>query len=274
MSSTLSVSATLSSSGLAPLEAKLLLGHILGRDRAWLAAHADASIDGEQHRRFDALMRRRHAGEPIAYLLGRREFYGLDLEVTPDVLIPRPETELLVDFALEKIHRDAPAQVLDLGTGSGAMALAIAQRRPMAQIIAVDASTAALVVARRNAQRLGIDNVQWMESDWFSKVPHETFAVIVANPPYISSNDPHLNEGDIRFEPRSALTPGFDGLAAIRTIVGEAPAHLLAGGCIAIEHGFDHADAVQALLRAAGFTAIAARRDLAGILRTTFATWG
>jgi release factor glutamine methyltransferase len=271
MTSALRVSAALAASGLVPLEAKLLLGHVMCRDRAWLAAHPETLLDDAQKRQFDALARRRHHGEPIAYLTGRREFYGIELEVTPDVLIPRPETELLVDFALERIAPDVDARVVDLGTGSGAIALALAQARPKARVMGVDASPFALAVARRNGQRLDIGNVEWVESDWFASVPHESFTLIVANPPYIGSSDRHLDEGDVRFEPRIALTPGSDGLAAIRTIVREAAARLVAHGWIGIEHGFDQADAVQWLLSDAGFVSVATRRDLAGIPRTTIA---
>lgn len=274
MSPALRVSAALAASGLIPLEAKLLLGHALGQDRAWLAAHGDTPLSIEQRRRFEQLAQRRHRGEPIAYLVGWREFYGLVFEVTPDVLIPRPETELLVDFALERIASDVAMRVLDLGTGSGAVAVAIAHTRPLARVTAVDVSPAALAVARRNAHRHAVANVEWLESDWFSSLAAERFELIVSNPPYVAAGDRHLVEGDLRFEPPAALTAGGDGLTAIRAIVAGAAAHLAEGGWIGIEHGYDQAAAVQALMRDAGFADIATRRDLAGIPRTTVARRG
>src|SRR5437762_3500144 len=179
------VSAALAMSGLNPLEAKLLLAHVLGRDRAWLAAHGDAALTGEQARAFDTLARRRHDGEPIAYLTGRREFFGLDLEITTDVLIPRPETELLVEIALVHLTSETPVRVLDLACGSGAVALAIANERPHASALGADVAPAAVALARRNAQRLGIGNVEFIESDWFARVPREPFALHAANPPYV-----------------------------------------------------------------------------------------
>jgi release factor glutamine methyltransferase len=274
MSPALRASAALAVSGLIPLEAKLLLGHVLGQDRAWLAAHGDTPLSIEQRRRFEQLVRRRHQGEPIAYLVGWREFYGLVFEVTPNVLIPRPETELLVDFALERIARDAAVRVLDLGTGSGAVAVAVAHARPLARVTAVDVSPAALALARRNAHRHAVANVEWLESDWFSGLAARRFELIVSNPPYVAAGDRHLVEGDLRFEPAAALTAGGDGLTAIRTIVAGAGGHLAEGGWIGIEHGYDQAAAVQALLRDAGFADMATRRDLAGIPRTTVARRG
>jgi release factor glutamine methyltransferase len=264
------VSAALAVSGLVPLEAKLLLAHVLGRDRAWLAAHGDAALEPAQACAFDALVRRRSAGEPVAYLTGRREFFGLDLEVTPDVLVPRAETELLVELALSWLAPDAAVRVLDLGCGSGAVALAIARERPRASVIGVDLSPAPVELALRNGQRLGIANAAFIESDWFARVPPEPFALIVANPPYVAEEDPHLSESDLRFEPRSALVSGRDGLDCLRVIVAAAPAHLASGARLALEHGYDQAEAVRALLSEAGFAAIASARDLAGIERVTY----
>ncbi len=263
------VSAALAVSGLNPLEAKLLLAHVLERDRAWLAAHGDAALTREQARAFDALARRRHDGEPIAYLTGHREFFGLDLEITPDVLIPRPETELLVELALAWLATDATERVLDLGCGSGAVALAIAHERPRAAVLGADLAAAAVALARRNAARLGIVNATFVESDWFTRVPRERFAVIVANPPYVAEHDPHLRQGDLRYEPSGALSPGGDGLDAVRAIIAAASGHLAPGGALAFEHGHDQAAAVHALLRDAGFVAITSARDLAGIPRVT-----
>jgi release factor glutamine methyltransferase len=264
------VSSALAMSGLVPFEARLLLAHVIDRDRAWLAAHGDAPLTRDQALAFDALARRRRDGEPVAYLIGRREFFGLDLEVTRDVLIPRPETEVLVELALGWLDKDASARVLDLGSGSGAVALAIARERPHAAVVGADISGAAIALARRNAERLGIGNVTFIESDWFARVPPERFALIVANPPYVAEEDPHLGRGDLRFEPASALASGNEGLDAIRAIVAAAPGYIAPGGALAFEHGHDQAAAAQALLRDAGFGEITSARDLAGIQRVTY----
>jgi release factor glutamine methyltransferase len=270
MSTPVTVSRALSASGLVPFEAKLLLAHVLGRDRAWLAAHAGEGMTAEQAKTFDALARRRRNGEPVAYLIGRREFYGLDLEITPDVLIPRPETELLVDLALARLSIDSETRVLDLGTGSGAVALAIAAARRKAQVVGTDVSGPALALAARNAARLGIGNVTFVESDWFEALPDERFDLVAGNPPYVAAGDSHLTEGDLRHEPQHALTPGGDGLGAIRAIVAAAPAHLSRGGWLLLEHGYDQADTVGAWFRDAGFADVGAARDLAGILRVSY----
>jgi len=270
MSTPTTVSRALAASGLVPFEAKLLLAHVLGRDRAWLAAHADETVASEQAKAFDALARRRRNGEPVAYLIGRREFYGLDLEITPDVLIPRPETELLVELALARLPDDRAIRVLDLGTGSGAVALAIAAARRGAHVVGTDVSLPALALAARNAARLRIDNVTFVESDWFAALADERFDLIAGNPPYVAAGDPHLTEGDLRYEPQHALTAGADGLNAVRTIVAASPAHLAAGGWLLLEHGHDQADVVGALLRDTGFADIGAARDLAGILRVSY----
>ena len=264
------VSAALAMSGLVPFEAKLLLAHVMDRDRAWLAAHGDAQLKREQALAYDALARRRRNGEPVAYLTGRREFFGLELEVTSDVLIPRPETELLVELALAWLDNEAAARVLDLGCGSGAVALAIARERPRAGVIGADVSPAAVALARRNAERLAIGNAAFIESDWFHRVPREPFALIVANPPYVAEEDAHLGQGDLRFEPAAALVSGGDGLDAIRATVAAAPGYLAGRSMLALEHGFDQAQAVQTLLRNAGFGEIASARDLAGIPRVTY----
>jgi release factor glutamine methyltransferase len=263
------VSSALALSGLIPFEARILLAHVLGCDRAWLAAHGDAPLTREHAKTFEALARRRRDGEPVAYLIGRREFFGLDLEITPDVLIPRPETELLVEQALLSIAADAPARVLDLGCGSGAVALAIAHARPLARVLGADVAPAAVALARRNATRLSIGNAEFIVADWFDGVPHERFDLIVANPPYVAGGDPHLEEGDLRFEPQLALTPGSDGLSAIRAIVVAAPAYLASRGVLAVEHGHDQARAAQTLLSGAGFLEVLSLRDLSGILRVT-----
>jgi release factor glutamine methyltransferase len=269
MSLPMTVSRALARSGLVPLEAKILLAHVLGQDRAWLAAHGDGALTREQATAFDLLARRRHDGEPVAYLTGRREFFGLDIEVTREVLIPRPETELLVEFALAALPEKTPSRVLDLGCGSGAVALAIARERPLAAVLGADLAPAAVELARRNAQRLAVGNATFLVSDWFAGVPRQSFDLVVANPPYIAGNDPHLAQGDLRFEPPLALTPGADALSAIRGIAAAAPAYLAPHGALALEHGHDQAEAVRALLAGAGFRELRSARDLAGIQRVT-----
>jgi len=262
------VSRSLAASGLIPFEAKILLGHVLRRDRAWLAAHGDQPMTANEAKTFDALARRRRNGEPVAYLTGRREFYGLDLEVTPDVLIPRPETELLVELALVRIDANEHTEVLDLGSGSGAIALAIASERPHSAVLGVDVSAAAVALARRNASRLSVGNAAFIESDWFSAVPRKRYDAIIANPPYVAAGDEHLSQGDLRFEPPAALSAGADGLNAIRSIIAGAAAYLSPEAWLLIEHGYDQQDAVLAMLREAQFSDVQSRRDLAGVPRT------
>lgn len=247
-----------------PGEAALLLAHLLGRDRGWLYAHGDAPVPAEAAARFEALVARRAAGEPVAYLVGRRGFWRFDLAVTPDTLVPRPETELLVELALARIPADAEARVADLGTGSGAIALAIALERPRAAVVATDRSEAALEVARGNGVALGLGNVAFRAGDWLQPLAGERFDAIVSNPPYIADGDAHLGQGDLRFEPREALASGADGLDAIRAIVREAPAHLHPGGWLLFEHGWEQGAAARALLREAGFAQVETRQDLEG----------
>ena len=261
------IRAALERSGLVPLDAQVLLAHAIGHDRTWLAAHAGEALPRAGADSFFALAKRRRDGEPVAYLTGVREFWGLALAVSPAVLIPRPETETLVELALARLPDDRDIAVLDLGTGSGAIALAIAHERPRATVIATDASADAAAVARANAQRLGLTNVEVRHGDWFAGLPNTRFDLIAANPPYVAAADPHLGEGDVRFEPRAALTPGDDGLAALRTIGGGARSYLARGGTLVVEHGYDQSAAVRALFAAAGFTDIVAARDLAGIPR-------
>ena len=253
-------------------EAEVLLAHAIGRDRAWLYAHADDPLPVAQAIEFHRLLTRRAAGEPVAYLTGRREFWSLDLTVTPDGLIPRPETELLVELALQKIPQHAQVEIIDLGTGSGALALALARERPRARVLAGDLSAAALAVARANAQRLGIGNVEFAQSDWFAAFGGRCFDVVVANPPYIADNDAHLARGDLRFEPRAALASGADGLDAIRAIVRAAPAHLKPGGWLLFEHGLEQGDAARGLLASAGYAGVFTARDLEGRERVSGAT--
>lgn len=250
----------------------MLLGHVLERNRAWLIAHADDALAPEQADAFFALARRRREGEPVAYLTGAREFWGLSLRVSSAVLIPRPETETLVEVALAHLPKDRATRVLDLGTGSGAVALAIAHERAQAHVVATDVSPDALDIARENARALSIANVQWLRSDWYAQLPRdaEPFDVIVSNPPYVEAGDAHLGEGDVRYEPAHALTPGVDGLLALRRIIAEASSRLREGGCIAVEHGYDQAEAVRGLFVSSGYANVRTARDLAGIERVTY----
>ncbi|KNH09920.1 Protein-N(5)-glutamine methyltransferase PrmC [Candidatus Burkholderia brachyanthoides] len=261
----------LRASVLPPLEARILLMHVLGWRRTELITRDHEPLPDDAIARFEALGARRAAGEPIAQLTGRREFFGLDFDVTPDVLIPRPETELLVETALGLIADTPNARALDLGTGTGAIAVSIAHARPDARVWAVDRSAAALDVARANVARLlEHDTVHFVESDWTAKVdPSLLFKVIVSNPPYIAGDDPHLDQGDLRFEPRGALTDDADGLSAIRAIIESAPFLLARNASLWIEHGYDQADAVRRLLQARGFTEVQSKRDLADIERAT-----
>jgi len=271
MTDPVTVRRALAQSGLVPIDAQVLLAHLLGRNRAWLAAHGEDPVPPMEAQAFFALARRRREGEPVAYLTGIREFWGLPLAVCAAVLIPRPETEAVVEIALARLPEDSGTRVLDLGTGSGAIALAIAHDRPRAQLLATDVSAAALAVARDNAERLGLANVAFLQSDWYAEVPAPwrggRFDVVASNPPYIVAGDPHLAAGDLRHEPAGALSPGRDGLAAFRQIVAGARECLVPGGTLVVEHGFDQAQAVRALFAAAGFTDVLAKRDLAGIPR-------
>ena len=251
------------------VDAEWLLAHVVGQPRTWLFAHASEPAAPDVVERFEVLMVRRQAGEPVAYLTGTQGFWTLELEVSPSTLIPRPETELLVELALARIPVDARARIADLGTGSGAIALAIAKERPRASLIATDASNAALEVARRNATRNRIANIEFREGDWFAPLAGETFELIASNPPYIAVSDPHLGEGDLRFEPPTALSSGADGLDAIRRIVRDAPTHLMKGGWLLLEHGWDQGEAVRALLQAAGFIDVETVQDLEGRDRVT-----
>jgi len=257
----------LQTGGLPRLEAQMLLLHALGQPpqaRAWLLAHDDAALPADAATRLHALATRRLAGEPMAYLTGEKHFHGLRLQVDARVLDPRDDTETLVDWALALLPADAPRRVLDLGTGSGAIALAIAHARPQARVTAVDASADALTVARANAGQLGLA-VTLHHGDWLAPVAGERFDLIVSNPPYIAEGDAHLPA--LAHEPRSALVSGADGLDDLRRIVATAPAPLAPGGWLLLEHGWDQAAAVRALLTDAGFTQVQSRRDLAGIER-------
>jgi release factor glutamine methyltransferase len=253
------------------LDAEVLLMHVTGLARSALITHAGEALTAEQAQRLHALLARRAHGEPIAYLTGRREFWSLDLNVTPDVLIPRPETELLVEQALARIPPDAAWTLADLGTGSGAVALALARERPRCRVIATDISAAALAVARRNAERLGIHNIEFRHGEWLASLAGLAIDLMVSNPPYVAEGDPHLAQGDLRFEPQTALVAGHDGLAAIRRIAAGAAAHLGPDGWLLLEHGADQGAAVARILAEQGFTAIAGYRDLADLDRVTAA---
>lgn len=248
--------------GLQRIDAEFLLGHYLAKPRAWLYAFSDQPLSDRQVEDFMALAKRRAAGEPVAYITGRRGFWSFDLYVSPDTLIPRPETELLVELALAHIPENHPCRILDLGTGSGAIALALAHERPSVQVTAVDVSGAALAVANRNAAELKLRNLLFIRSHWFAELADQLFDVIVSNPPYIEACDTHLQQGDLRFEPRSALASGEDGLDDIRGIVSEAPQHLSRHGWLLIEHGWNQGKAIRQLFNAAGFIDVATEQDL------------
>ena len=249
------------------VDARVLACHLLGVGRAWLMANPMHVLTESQDAQYDSLVARRAMGVPVAYLVGTREFYGRDFEVGPAVLIPRPETETLVEAALARLGPGA--DVLDLGTGSGALAVTLACERPGAAVHAVDSSAEALALARANAARHGA-KVEFALGNWYEPFAGRRFDVVVANPPYVAAGDHHLAEGDLRFEPRGALTDGSpDGQDAIRAIVAGAAAHLKSGGWLLIEHGYDQARDARALLEAAGFTDLVSIPDLAGIARVS-----
>jgi len=253
----------------AKFEAQLLLQNTLNVNRAWLLAHELDMLPSKAIADFEALLTRRLLGEPVAYILGYREFYGLNLTVTPDTLIPRPDTETLVEAALEKTPADTSCSILDLGTGTGAVALAIAKHRPHAQVMALDASHAALRIAEHNAKQLGLAHINFTLSHWFSAVEGERFNLIVSNPPYIEQHDPHLSQGDLRFEPMSALASGADGLDDIREIVAHSLIHLLPQGWLMLEHGYNQAQLVADLMAESGLVDINTIQDLGGNDRVT-----
>lgn len=252
-------------------ERRQLAAHALERTTAWVFAHEDHRPSAERAERLVELLARRVHGEPMAYLLGRREFYGRDFEISPAVLIPRPETEHLVEVALNVLPAGT-ARVVDVGTGSGCIALTLACERPDWQIVGTDIAGDALAMAERNRDRLDCTNVRWHRADLLDGVDGP-FDAIVSNPPYVASGDPHLDRGDLRFEPRTALTDENDGLALIRRLIGEAASRLVPGGWLWLEHGHDQAATVRELLMTAGFKAVASRRDLAGIERISGGRW-
>jgi len=252
------------------LDNRVLLCHALGLSRVGLITQSERALSAQEAQRFAALVQRRLDGEPVAYIVGQREFFGLPFEVSPAVLIPRPDTELLVELTLERLPPEgAGGRVLDMGTGSGAIAVAVARTRPDADVTALDVSAGALAVAARNAAS-NQARVRFLQSDWYAALAAtEAFDVIASNPPYIASGDRHLSEGDLRYEPASALTDHADGLSALRTIIAGAPQHLKPQGWLLMEHGYDQAAAVRALLAGADYLDVQSWRDLAGIERVT-----
>ena len=280
----------------ARIEVQCLLQEVLKVNRAYLLTHPERELNADEAARYSKLFDRRLQGEPIAYLLERREFFGLNFKVSPATLIPRPDTELLVELALQKTPSPQPSggtisqstksasgqvagypvngrgsffRVLDMGTGSGAIALAIAYARPDVEVVAVDASEAALIVAKFNAQALKVHNARLLHSDWFTALADERFDLIVSNPPYIEADDVHLSQGDVRFEPLTALASGSDGLDDIRRISSQAKGHLNNGGWLMLEHGYNQAAHVRDLLQRAGFAEVSSHRDMSGIERVT-----
>ncbi len=247
------------------LDAEVLLCHVLDVTRSYLYAWSDKVITANNYNQFQELLEHRIKGVPIAYIIDNKEFWSLDLQVSENTLIPRPETELLVELVLARLDLNSQAKVIDLGTGSGAIALAIAKERANCNVIATDKSTTALAIAKQNAKKLGLERVKFLQSDWLNNLGIAD--IIVSNPPYIATTDPHLNQGDVQHEPRTALVAGYDGLADIRTIIAQAPNHLTAGGCLLLEHGYDQATAVRDLLKQ--FKFVETYQDLAGLDRVT-----
>lgn len=250
------------------MEAEILLCHALDVSRSFLFANPDLTVPLKRRADFLVLVRRRCHGEPVAYLTGKRAFWTMELKVSPDVLIPRPETELLVELALELIPQDRPWRVADLGTGSGAIALAIASERPGCQVLASDLSESALEIARENARHLGIESVSFYQGSWLEPLPGN-FQLIVSNPPYVARDNPHMQRGDCRFEPVMALSPGGDGLEAIRHICAVAARRLDSGGWLLVEHGYEQASTVREQFVLGGFESVSTSADLAGLDRVS-----
>lgn len=256
------------------LDLELILAQLLGKDRTWLYTWPETPLTADQLAEFERALQRRRAGEPVAHIIGRRDFWTLSLQVDNSTLIPRPDSERLVELALELTAGRAPGRALDLGTGTGALALAFASERPGWQVSGLDVSADAVALAERNRQALALGNVAFAQSDWFAALaPGERFHLIFANPPYIDPNDPHLSEGDVRFEPRSALVAKKGGLADIEHIINTAPRFLVPGAWLLLEHGWDQGPAVRDRLAAAGFSAPTSHRDLGNRERVTQGRW-
>lgn len=256
----------------ARLEARVLAAHAWQVDRTWLIAHDTDPLGDPQVTIFQSLLARRLVGEPVAYILGEKEFYGRMFKVTPDVLIPRPETELLVETALKCLPNERPVRILDIGTGSGCIALSLALERPDCSVTAVDLSARALTIAQENARRLHTQ-VQLLQSNLFDSLGDARFNLIISNPPYIPASDPHLRQGDVRFEPKLALTAGPEGLDTLKPLVQTAPNHLVSGGWLMLEHGWDQQDSCHSLLVESGFMKVQCLLDLAGHGRLTLGQW-
>ena len=251
------------------VDARLLLQHVLDVEHAFLLTHPDQVLTSQQTDDFSRLVRQRSDGIPVAYLIGRRDFYDLTFKVTEAVLIPRPETELLVELALKLIPDNQFCKILDLGTGSGAIAITIAKHRPQSQVTAIDLSSEAIAVSRWNAANLEVNNISLRTGNWFDELSGEKFDLIVSNPPYVAENDPHLQQGDLRFEPQMALSTGDNGLACIRHIIAAAPNYLVNDGWLLLEHGYDQAAACRRLFGDRDFSNICSYPDLAGIMRVS-----
>ncbi|TFZ51631.1 peptide chain release factor N(5)-glutamine methyltransferase [Serratia proteamaculans] len=264
--------ARLTQSDSARRDAEILLGFVTGRARTFLMAFGETLLTQQQQEQLERLLVRRERGEPVAYLIGEREFWSLPLSVSPATLIPRPDTECLVELALERLPSSA-CNILDLGTGTGAIALALASERPDCTVTGVDLQPEAVALAQHNAQKLAIGNAQFLQGSWFAPLVGQTFALIASNPPYIDAADPHLAQGDVRFEPSSALVAQQHGLADLSAIVQQAPQYLLPQGWLLLEHGWQQGESVRALLQAAGFISIATRRDYGDNDRVTFGQW-
>jgi release factor glutamine methyltransferase len=264
--------ARLTQSDSARRDAEILLGFVTGRARTFLMAFGETLLTQQQQEQLERLLVRRERGEPVAYLIGEREFWSLPLSVSPATLIPRPDTECLVELALERLPSSS-CNILDLGTGTGAIALALASERPDCTVTGVDLQPEAVALAQHNAQKLAIGNAQFLQGSWFAPLAGQTFALIASNPPYIDAADPHLAQGDVRFEPSSALVAQQHGLADLSAIVQQAPQYLLPQGWLLLEHGWQQGESVRALLQAAGFISIATRRDYGDNDRVTFGQW-
>jgi release factor glutamine methyltransferase len=252
------------------LDAEVLLGFVLGKPRTYLRAWCDNTLTDQQHAAFAALVKQRQQGTPIAYLTGTREFWSRDFRVTPDVLIPRPDTELLIELSLELIPKNQAVKLIDLGTGSGIIAVTLAAERPNALVTAVDASLAALAIAKHNALQHQLTKIEFYQSDWFANVPKSPFDLVISNPPYIDSDDEHLQEGDVRFEPKTALIAADQGLSDIQIIADNARSYLKPSGHLLIEHGYNQAPQVQAIFNALAYDKVQSYQDLSGQPRVTY----